>query len=597
VVPYPIDASRASPAVDRGATPVSNRRFSLNALALAALSALAFAVAYRTYGGWLRRTVLRLEDDEPVPAHQLTDGVDYVPSRRSMLFGHHFASIAGLGPILGPAIAVIWGWLPAVLWIVFGTIFVGGVHDFTTLVLSMRNRGRSIGDVANDILGRRARILFLVIIFFLMSLAMGVFVLVIATLFTAAPADGTLHPESHPEAVMPVVILLVAAVGMGVALYKAKWSFLWVTVLGVGISFAGLVWGAEHPVTSVARGEWIWILLAYAFLASILPVWLLLQPRDYLNSFQLYAGMGLMFAGLLVSHPDVVAPAINTAPTDLPPIFPFLFITVACGAISGFHCLVSSGTTAKQINCARDAQSIGYGAMVTEGMLAILAVLACTAGIGTLDEWNLHYASWALADGGLGPKIGAFVTGAGRFMHAVGLPLAGSTAFAAVVVVSFALTTLDSATRLLRYNIEELGGALRVPLLANRYVASLAAVFSIAGFAFLKIGGKPAGIVLWELFGTTNQLLGGLALLTVTVWLAKLKRPTRPVLIPMAFLFLMTLLAMLTKIRDFWAQEAWAVFAFGVLLLVLAIWLVTEGLVCLWRISRPGTPRAALERG
>ena len=568
----------------------------MNALTLAALSAVAFVAAYRFYGGWLRRAVLALQDDERVPSHELNDGVDYVPSRRSVLFGHHFASIAGLGPILGPAIAVIWGWLPAVLWIVFGTIFVGGVHDFTTLVLSMRNRGRSIGDVANEIIGPRARILFLVIIFFLMSLAMGVFVLVIATLFTAAPADGAPHPESHPEAVPPVVTLLVVAVAMGVAMYRTKWPFALITVAGIAASLAGLVWGAEHPVTQVARGEWIWILLAYAFLASILPVWLLLQPRDYLNSFQLYAGMGLMFAGLLVSRPDVVAPAINTVPTDVPPIFPFLFITVACGAISGFHCLVSSGTTAKQISSARDAQSIGYGAMATEGMLAILAVLACTAGIGTLDEWNQHYASWARADGGLGPKIGAFVTGAGQFMHAVGLPLAGSTAFAAVVVVSFALTTLDSATRLLRYNIEELAGSLRLPLLTNRYTSSLLAVVSIAGFAFLTISGKPAGIVLWELFGTTNQLLGGLALLTVAVWLAKLKRPTRPVLYPMAFLFLMTLLAMVTKIRDFWVQEAWVVLAFGVLLLVLAVWLVADGLVALWRLSKPKPLDVAIER-
>ncbi|GJM44791.1 MAG: carbon starvation protein A [Gemmatimonadota bacterium] len=567
----------------------------MNALVLAGLSALAFLAAYRFYGGWLRRVVLQVGDHEPVPAHELNDGVDYVPARRAVLFGHHFASIAGLGPILGPAIAVIWGWVPAVLWIVFGTIFIGGVHDFATLVLSLRNRGRSIGDIASDVISPRARLLFLVVIYFLMSLAMGVFVLIIATLFTAAPADGRPHPESHPEAVLPVLAILLVALGMGWALYKWKWSLLKTTVIGLTLSFAGLVWGSGHPVTAVGRDLWIWILLAYAFAASVLPVWLLLQPRDYLNSFQLYAGMGLMFAGLIASRPEVVAPAFNTTATDLPAIFPFLFITVACGAVSGFHCLVSSGTTAKQISCSRDAQAIGYGGMATEGMLAILAVLACTAGLASTAEWHLHYASWAQA-GGLGPKIGAFITGAGRFLAAVGLPLGGSTAFAAVVVVSFALTTLDSATRLLRYNLEELGRTLNVPLLANRHVAAGAAVLSIAAFAFLKIGGKPAGIVLWELFGTTNQLLGGLALLTVTVWLARNRRPTRPVILPMAFMFVMTLVAMVTKIRQFWTQEAWFVFTFAVVLLGLAAWLAAEGLAALWRVWRGAEAPVVLER-
>lgn len=557
----------------------------MSALVLASIAAVAFLAAYRFYGGWLRRVLLQVAPDEPVPAVELEDGIDYVPTRRAILFGHHFASIAGLGPILGPAIAVIWGWLPAVLWIIFGTIFIGGVHDFATLVLSLRNQGRSIGDIARDVVSPRARILFLIVIYFLMSLAMGVFVLVIASLFTAAPADGRPHPESHPEAVWPVLAILVVAVGMGLAMRLTRIPFVWITIAGVGLSFLGLAYGSQYPVDSIARGTWIWVLLAYAFVASVLPVWLLLQPRDYLNSFQLFAGMGLMFAGLVIARPNVVAPAVNQQATDLPSLFPFLFITVACGAVSGFHCLVSSGTTAKQVSCARDAQAIGYGAMATEGMLAILAVLACTAGLATTEEWHLHYASWTQA-GGLGPKIGAFVNGAGNFMAAVGLPRAGATAFAAVVVVSFALTTLDSATRLLRYNIEELGRSLNVPPLCNRYFAATLAVLSIAGFAFLKVGGKPAGIVLWELFGTTNQLLGGLALMTVTVWLAKRKRPTRPVLIPMTFMFAMTLAAMLTKIRQFWEQEAYFVLGFALVLLALAVWLAVEGLVTLWRVAR-----------
>lgn len=527
-----------------------------------------------------------MQDDEPTPAHELEDGIDYVPARRSVLFGHHFASIAGLGPILGPAIAVIWGWVPAVLWIVFGTIFIGAVHDFATLVLSLRHRGRSIGDITSDVIGPRARLLFLFVIYFLMSLAMGVFVIVIATLFTPAGQPGARPASSHPEAVIPVLVILGVAVLMGLAIYRWRWHFGAVTVVGVALSFAGLVWGSRIEVTGIASAAWIWILLGYAFLASVLPVWLLLQPRDYLNSFQLYAGMALMLAGLLVARPEVVAPAFNHVPDDLPPLFPFLFITVACGAVSGFHCLVSSGTTAKQISCARDAQVIGYGGMATEGMLAILAVLACTAGIGSAEAWQAHYASWAQGDG-LGPKIGAFVDGAGSFLAALGIPRAGGTAFAAVVVVSFALTTLDSATRLLRYNIEEIGRSTGASFLADRYTASAVAVLSIAAFAFLKIDGRPAGILLWELFGTTNQLLGGLALLTVTVWLAKLGRSTRPVLIPMLFMFAMTLTAMVVKIGEFRRQEAWHVLAFAVVLLGLAVWLVAEGAIALGRVRRP----------
>jgi carbon starvation protein len=563
----------------------------VNALLLALLSAAAFLAANRFYGGWIRRVLLEVDETELTPAVRLNDGVDFVPTRRAVVFGHHFASIAGLGPILGPAIAVIWGWVPAVLWIVFGTILIGGVQDFSALVLSLRNDGRSVGDIAGEILGRRARILFLVIIYFLMSLAMGVFALVIATLFTAAP-DAGLHPESHPEAVLPVAILLAIAVLMGLALYRWKLPFGPVTLAGVALSFLGVLWGQAHPVTGVVRETWIFALLGYAFVASVLPVWLLLQPRDYLNSFQLYAGMLLMFLGLAVSRPEVVAPAINHAPTDLPPIFPFLFITVACGAVSGFHSLVSSGTTAKQIAHARDAQTLGYGAMATEGMLAILAVLACTAGLSSSAEWHAHYTGWQAA-GGLGPKVGAFITGAATFVHSLGIPMATATAFTAVVVVSFALTTLDSATRLLRYNIQELARAAGLPPgLSNRYLASLVAVASIAFFALLRIGGKPAGIVLWELFGTTNQLLAALALLTVLVWLVRRRRPALPVALPMIFMFVMTLAGMTIKIRHFYAQEAWLVFGFGLGLGVLAVWLAIEGVLALRRASssagRPG---------
>jgi carbon starvation protein len=449
----------------------------------------------------------------------------------------------------------------------------------------MRNRGRSLGDIARDVVSPRARLLFLIVTFFLLTLAMGVFTRIIATLFTFVPADGRPHPEAHPEAVIPVIVLLGAAVLMGLSLYKWRLPFRWVTLGGILVSLAGLVWGHRVEVTGIAQQEWIWILLGYAFVASVLPVWLLLQPRDYLNSFQLYAGMILILGGLFAARPPIVAPAVNTAPSDLPPLFPFLFITVACGAVSGFHCLVSSGTTAKQIASARDAQPIGYGGMITEGMLAILAVLACTAGLASAEDWHRHYASWQQA-GGLGPKIGAFVTGAGSIMAALGISERAAAAFAAVVVVSFALTTLDSATRLLRYNIEEIARSVGLRFLANRAVASLLAVAAIASFAMMRIGGKPAGIVLWELFGTTNQLLAGLALLTVSAWLAKLGRPAWATLFPTGLMFVVTLAAMAIKILEFHEQNAWLVLVLGLVLLVLALALAAEGVAVILRARR-----------
>jgi carbon starvation protein len=617
----------------------------------AVITAGAFALlilGYFTYGRFLVRRVFRLDPDRPTPAHTLRDGIDYVPSRPPVLFGHHFASIAGLGPILGPAIAVIWGWVPAVLWVVIGSIFIGAVHDLGSLVVSLRFKGRSVGDVCHHLMGLRARLLALLIIYFLMALAMGAFISSISDLFVFF----------RPDAVIPALGLILVAAVVGISVYRLRIRLVVATVGGL-VVFAGLiVWGVEQPVRThelflgaetravleaghgdrpaeggaglaappvfrapygalaateylkeavqdkealkaatadveqaakSARSWWIGILLAYAFLASVLPVWLLLQPRDYINSFQLYFALATLVIGLMVatftaadvSHID--APMFRPNVPGAPPWLPILFVTIACGAVSGFHSLVSSGTTAKQLNREGDALPIGYGAMLTEAALAILVIMACAAGLGAA-AWGGDgmYAGWkaikAPGLAGLATQLSAVVRGGANFLEQIGIPPEYGQALLAVTVVSFALTTLDSATRLLRFNVEEVCRSVKLDFLANRYFGSLVAVAGIAFFGLV-----PAGQALWTLFGTTNQLLAGLSLLTVSVFLFKLGRPVIYTVVPMVIMLVISLWAMTLTLYGFWTNPAtpWrgALIAVSLVVIVMSLWLIVEALL------------------
>ena len=301
----------------------------------------AYVVAYRVYARYLASTLFELDVDRPTPAHQLRDNVDYTPSNRYVLFGHQFASITGLSPMLGPAIAVIWGWLPAMLWVVFGAIFVGAVHDFGALAISIRAQGLSIGKVTESLVGTRAKTLFHLIIFFLIALAMGVFVHIVATLFS---------PSFYPESILPSALLIFVALGVGFGIYRLNWSIRTLTTFALLMSFP-LVWiGIQYPIVGPTLAQWKWLLLIYAFSASVLPVWVLLQPRDYINSLLLYVGIATMYTGFVFTNPSFVAPALDLSPEGAPAMFPFVFIVIACGAASGFHALVSSGTSAKQLD-------------------------------------------------------------------------------------------------------------------------------------------------------------------------------------------------------------------------------------------------------
>ncbi|HKI85583.1 MAG TPA: carbon starvation CstA family protein [Thermoanaerobaculia bacterium] len=578
-----------------------------------ALCFLGYFVGYVFYARFLARRVFSLDAARPTPAHTLTDGVDYVPTRPVVLFGHHWASITGLSPMLGPAVAVIWGWLPALLWVVLGAIFVGCVHDFGALVVSVRAKGLSIGKVTEGIIGARAKTLFHLIIFFGIALAMGVFVYVISVLFSITdkwqPIQPLADPSSFPTAVLPSAVLIVLAMIAGFLLYRRHFPLLPTTAVAFVLILVGVWGGLKLPLLGLARASWpqqsawIVILLVYSWFASVLPVWSLLQARDFLNSLLLYLGLILAYAGLFIGAPSFAAPAFRPHPAGAPSFFPFVFIIIACGAASGFHSLVASGTTAKQLDREPDARPIGYGGMIGESLLGLLAILATTAGIGghggesAAQVWRSTYASWGSMQG-LGKQVGVFITGAAHFIQRLGfVDHQTAVAFVAVVVVSFALTTLDSATRLLRFNISEIGETLGWKWLDNRFPASTLAVAAIAFFAFFRIGGKPAGLALWRLFGTTNQLLAGLALLVVTLYLKQRGRNPYFTGIPMIFMLVTTLTAMVINLRDFWRQPAsggMMLFIVGLVLLVLALWLVFEAIVLTLK-SGPGDRNRPLE--
>ncbi len=547
-----------------------------------------YGLGYGVYAGFLGRRIFRLDAGRPTPAHTLADGVDYVPTRPIVLFGHHYASITGLAPMLGPAVAVIWGWLPAMLWVVLGAVLVGCVHDFGALVVSIRARGLSIGKVAEGVIGYRAKMLFLSLIFFGIALAMGVFVYIIAILLCAGPDFDPGHlagaRTSFPSSVLPSSALVVMAMIMGYVVYIRRWPLAPTTAVGFALLLASVWLGTRLPTLGLAiehwpsKGAWIWILVGYAFLASVLPVWSLLQARDFLNSLLLYLGLAVTYIGFFVLDPVFSAPALNTHPEGAPPLFPFVFIIIACGAASGFHGLVSSGTTAKQIDREVDSRFIACGAMIGESLLGLLAVLACTAGFRSTTAWQAAYQNWGIIEGDLANKLGAFIQGCAEFIGALGVSHDLAVAFIAVIVVSFALTTLDSATRLLRFNVSEIGTALGLPLLSNRVVATALACGAICFFAFYKIDGEPAGLVLWTLFGITNQLLAGLTLLVVSLYLTQRGRNPWFTALPMVFMLVSTGVAMVRKLAGFAVDREYLLLAVGVALMLIGVGIFVEGL-------------------
>lgn len=413
-----------------------------------------FALGYWFYGSYLARRVYAVDDRRPTPAHTMADGLDFVATNKQVLFGHHFTSVAGAAPIVGPAIAVFWGWGPAVLWVLLGTVFAAGVHDFGSLMVSVRHRAQNIGTLTKSIINARSRTLFLFIIFFLLTLVNAVFAVVIGNLLV-----------SNPAAAIPVLVQIPLAIAIGQYVYRTRSTALVPTLVGVVVLYLLIPVGVALPISldgvAGAMGMdpgtlWILLLFAYAFVASRLPVWVLLQPRDYINSHQLFIALGVIFLGMAVGFDRVVAPVVATdLPDDTPSFFPFLFVTIACGAISGFHSLVASGTTSKQLDKESDATYVGYAGAVGEGSLALGAILATTAGITAVGlDFGTQYADYQTASDG---AVGNFVDGVAGFASNLGIPVGAGATFAAIVVISFAATTMDTGVRLQRYIIQELG--------------------------------------------------------------------------------------------------------------------------------------------
>ena len=581
-------------------------------LLIALGSLVLYLVAYHTYGRWLARRIFRLDPDRVPPSVEFEDGSDYVPTSRGVVFGHHFTSIAGTGPIVGPALAVIWGWLPALLWVLFGSIFIGAVHDFGSLVVSMRNRGQTVGDIAGRVLAPRARILFLSILFLALTIVLAIFGLVIASVF-----------RFYPASIFPCLIQIPIAIAIGLWLHRKGISLLLPSLLALGVMYLtvafgdrGLLHAFNSTLSELPVIAWVGLLLVYSYLASVLPVWVLLQPRDYINSLQLLSALGLVVLGLVVaglfgSGPDrqaleIVAEPVREAPAGAPMMFPFLFITIACGAISGFHCLVSSGTSSKQLKSEADAQMVGYGSMLTEGFLAVLVILACVAGLGLgvpemvdgratervltgTAAFEARYGSWQAA-GALAAKVGAFVEGSANFLETLGIASGFAVALMGVFVASFAATTLDSACRLQRYVTQELAAAVGIRPLTNKHAATVFAVVVAAPIAAMPAPGAAwefanlgkGGMILWPLFGATNQLLGGLAFLVILFWMWRRNIPVWFVAVPALFMLVLPASAMVLQL--FFVEGAWLtgdrpnylLGAFGLATLALEAWIVVE---------------------
>jgi carbon starvation protein len=566
------------------------------AAVVTALALLIFVLGYRFYARFVGRRIFQDEDRGfTTPAHEFEDGRDFVPTKRPVLFGHHFTSIAGAAPIIGPCVAAYWGWLPALVWVVLGTVFMGAVHDYGALVVSVREKGRSIADVAATVVSGRVRLMFLCFIMVLSWLVLAVFAMAIADLFVQVPTS-----------VLPVNIGIVVAVVIGWLLYKKGMPPLWPSLAALVILYVFVWIGTKVPIDLADAGipdeqvklTWILALFVYSAVASLLPVWLLLQPRDYVNSHQLVVGLGLLFVGIFVAHPSFDAPAVRMSGEDAPSMFPFLFVTIACGAISGFHGLVSSGTTSKQLDKLEDARLIGYGSMLGEGALALAATMAAVAGIGLVGlcelptgivvedlSWAVYYDSWAHASGN---KAAAFVLGGSAFLAELGFAPVLAATLMAVLVISFASTTLDTATRIERFIIAEIGEAIKVRALQNPYVATMIAVVPAIMLATVRIDGgkREAAWALWPVFGASNQMIASLTLLILALYFWQRRRPVLPLVIPMLFVMAVTMFSLGLHLIEFASAEQWLLVGLTVVLSSLILWMSVESLGMFVRLLR-----------
>lgn len=522
------------------------------------------------YSKFIATKIYQLDADFVTPAHEFNDGVDYHPTNKYVLWGHHFTSVAGAAPIVGPAIAVYWGWVPAVLWVTFGTIFFAGVHDFGALWASARNKGKSIGALSEAVIGKRTRALFMVVIFLVLLMVNAVFGVVIANAFV-----GT------PNSVFPAWSAIAVALVIGQLVHR-KMNLVALSIGGVIALYLSVYVGSMLPIELptdmfglTANANWIIILFVYAAIASMLPVWVLLQPRDFINGMQLFVGLILLYGAVLISLPDISAPAFNSQMAEnAPSLIPLLFVTIACGAVSGFHGIVSSGTTSKQLDKETDARFIGYLGAVGEGSLALITLVAVSsvALAATPEMWHEIYDKYGTAG------AGTFIQGGAQLIqNGWGIPFAITQTLLATMVVLFAGTTMDSGVRLQRYIIQEWGEIYNIPLLKKGALATLLAVTCCLLLAFGAGGASGSGgLIIWPLFGSTNQILAGLTLLVISVMLIKLGRPAKYTMFPMIFVLITSSWAALIKLVEFYEAKNWLLLTIDVVVVITTFLVILE---------------------
>ncbi len=521
----------------------------MSAVVILLSALLVLGIGYVFYGRIIAG-LFGIQPQRPTPARSNFDGVDYVPASNWMvLFGHHFSSIAGAGPIIGPVIGCIyWGWLPSLLWVVFGTILIGGVHDFVVLMMSVREGGRSVAEISADCVSKRARVIFSIFVWLALVLVVAVFADLCAKTFV-----------TEPKVVVPSLGLIPVAVLVGFLLYVKKLNIGPVTILGLGLLTGLLFLGELWPV-AIGPGAgvtWMLILLVYCFVASVLPVNILLQPRDYLSSYLLVFGTLAGIIGVLITRPVVGQPAfLGWHSAQQGALWPMMCVAIACGAISGFHALISSGTTSKQLATEAHAKRIGYGAMVTEAVVAVLAILAVTSGISKTGRELCVL----LSDAG---PICVYGTGYAGLTQKI---LGPYGMFVAIVILNaFILTTLDTATRVCRYITQELFGV------SNRYLATLIVVVSAGALAL-----SGAWSRIWPIFGASNQLVASLALFVAASWFAARRQPTRYTLGPAVFMFLTTIAALVAQAHAYAQQGQYLLVFIAIVLIALSVVMVRE---------------------
>ena len=540
----------------------------MSASILMIISLIVLIIGYVLYGRYIAR-IYDLDPNRQTPAHTKEDGVDYVPTKAPILMGHHFASIAGAAPIIGPIVAAVFGWIPVMIWILLGTIFMGGVHDMSALVASVRHGGKTIGEVIEEHIGRSGKRLFLVFAWSLVTLVIAVFAHAVANVFVKEPATATSS-----------FLFIFVAIVFGMSVYRFK-APLWLSsIVGVVLLAGCIAIGLRFPLVLSddavkAYNIWKGILFVYVFFAAVMPVWVLLQPRDYLSSFLLYTILIAGVVGIFVANPKLETEAFTAFKIEGKGyLFPILFVTVACGAISGFHSLVSAGTTAKQLNKETDAKPIAYGSMLIEGLLAMIALITATTIVAT------RYKEF-MAPGG-GGAIAIFSSGIGSFVSNLGVPEKAGVTFAALAISAFALTTLDTATRLGRFMFQEFfeGMGKQNILSKNIYIGTLATIGLAAFFTFSGTQGR-----LWPLFGSANQLLASLTLLAVTVWLTKVGKKNGFVKYPMYFMFCVAISALCFMVYNNALEKNYPLVVVSLILLGVAITLVINALTSLRKVA------------